>query len=125
MQLGHLAARGWDGLIAADIKAKNLPGEANQKVMDLAGMLLMLCTLGCICGFLIVGVKMAVSFRRGEEFSEMGKLPVVAAGCIIVGSASGIGTYFIPDSGIAALDVGQAVQTVSAFLSPLLGVLGA
>ena len=97
LERAHLAAVGLNQLLA-DVQAKPLPGTANQKMMDLAGMLLTVAILVCVAGLIICGAKMAVSFHRGQEFSEMGKLPIVVAGCIIVGSAAAIGQYFMPTS---------------------------
>lgn len=72
-----------------------LPPGLDGKLNTLLGMLMALVTFACVAGFLIVAGKMALAFRRGEGGESAGQLGLVAAACILVGSASTIAFFLM------------------------------
>lgn len=47
-------------------------------------------TVLCVAGFLVVGGRMAIAYRRGEGSEHAGGLGAVCVACVIVGAASGL-----------------------------------
>ncbi|KQY61427.1 TrbC/VirB2 family protein [Nocardioides sp. Root140] len=81
---------------AADPNPKpKLPGELDGKLNTLLGMLLALGIFAGVAGFMIIGILMTLAFRRGEGGEKAGQLGLVAAGCVILGSASSIAMFLI------------------------------
>lgn len=82
----------WGGDLVAQIPN---PGKGSQppggdKVLTILKWIAWLCFATCVIGVMIAGAKMAINVRRGEGAQDAAGLGWVLAGCIIIGSASGL-----------------------------------
>lgn len=66
----------------------NPPGW--DKLLEILHWVFLAVTMAAVAGFLIVGGRMAVAYRRGDGAEHAGGLGVVCVACIIIGSASGL-----------------------------------
>lgn len=82
----------WLNLIAQapNAKAAAPPGEAGANLTEILGWATWIAMGVCVLGVVIAGGTMAVAHRGGGGGESASRLGWVAAGCVVVGSASGI-----------------------------------
>lgn len=91
--LHALADAGQNVLLAAPDPSKgggNPPGW--DKLTTVLHWVFQVVTVLCVAGVLIVGGRMAVTYRRGDGGEHMGGLAAVMFACVLVGSASALVT---------------------------------
>jgi TrbC/VIRB2 pilin len=69
---------------------KSGPPPGNEKIMTILGWASWIAVGVCVLGVIIAGASMAVQHRNGGGGESASRLGWVAAGCVIVGSASAI-----------------------------------
>ena len=71
------------------------PADLEAKVNQILGLGLWIVIAACVAGVLIVAVKMALAFRRGDLGESFGALGGVALACILGASASGFVQFLV------------------------------
>lgn len=71
------------------------PADLENKVNQVLGLGLWIVIAACVAGVLIVAVKMALAFRRGDLGESFGALGGVALACILGASASGFVQFLV------------------------------
>lgn len=65
------------------------PPGVGEKVLTILKWIAYLATTACVGGILYAGGRMALAHRRGDD-ANLSQLGWVLAGCVVIGSASGI-----------------------------------
>lgn len=71
------------------------PADLEEKVNQILGLGLWIVIAACVAGVLIVSVKMALAFRRGDLGESFGALGGVGIACILGASASGFVQFLV------------------------------
>lgn len=89
--LGHATIHASGEVLAAvpNPGSGEAPAFAESKVLTILKWIAWFASAACVAGILVVGAKMAISHRRGDD-TNVAQLGWVLAGVILIGSASGI-----------------------------------
>lgn len=85
-----LLTHGSDLLAAVPNPGQGKAPPGSTKFEDIISWAAYLALGVCVLGVIVAGAMMAISSRRGEGGEHMSRLGWVFAGCIVVGSASGL-----------------------------------
>jgi peptidoglycan/LPS O-acetylase OafA/YrhL len=78
------------GLIAQVPNPQGAPPPGSEKLLKILNWAAWIATAAAVAGVFIVGAMMAVQHQHGRGGEHGAKLTWVMAGCVLIGSASGI-----------------------------------